>query len=663
MKVGDRHRTYTIFIFCWVLALFLCVRGGLAEAADQAASRWSVMRESGVYWLCTPGGQRFYSRGVNTVKGGVLSVKTQRRQAFFWRNHFTELPQWRKSTRKNLDAWGFNTRGAWSDPSPDFVLPLMVELDLGRHAKLLWFDPFDPAASDAVRRWAKKLTAPYRDDPQLIGYFTDNEVGWWNAPLFRWYLEQGWENHTKRVLWQLLYEHYQGNWKKLLVDWVPQEGQHSFDELKPADVHLKMRPGGAGIRLVDRFTYLCARRYYELVYGALREAHPAALILGDRLPLYYQQDAVRAMTGLVDVVSTNYNVDVPNGWVAPYYFHGLQQLIEKPVLVTEFFFAANENRSGNLNPGHLMTVQTQAERARGVQTAIANFARFPNVVGAHWFQYADEPTGGREDGENYNMGLVDIANRPYEQLTEVFRQFNPQLESIHGDTIVQGGPALTGSGMLIEVLLWRSTAPISVTDHSLLDWDLAQTRLPDFHTAKPYVPFADVHLAWTPQGLYLACLASNYVDWGLLEYQQRFPLAETFQLHLLVEGQDHRSHHYAIHLFPEQSLRFPDRLEVKPQLYRYDNGQPVESLPAEGFVQKLKKPLPHIAFEAFIPARWLGFARLQGGTRLRMNIALINFYREHRMLWTSATRFLNDAQPVQWQNVVLRDDSPRLACR
>ena len=142
----------------------------------------------------------------------------------------------------------------------------------------------------------------------------------------------------------------------------------------------------------------------------------------------------------VDVISTNYNVDVPDGWVAPYFFDGLRKLSGKPVLVTEFFFAAAENRSGNLNetarnvhakPGHLMTVGTQTERTWGAGNALLSFARFPNVVGAHWFQYRDEPLGGREDGEDYNMGLIDTSNRPYEELTQDFRKLNSVLEPDH----------------------------------------------------------------------------------------------------------------------------------------------------------------------------------------------------------------------------------------
>ena len=314
-----------------------------------------------------------------------------------------------------------------------------MDLELGRNTKFHWFDPFDPAMEEETLKAAKELTAPYRNDPLLIGYFSDNEVGWWNSPLFRWYLKNGWRNHTKQVLWQMLYDHYEGRWERLLADWVPEGNLGSFEDLKDAGASLKLRPGGQGIQVVDHFMYIIARHYYQLMSGAIKQAHPGALYLGDRLPLYYHQDAVRAMGDSVDVISTNYNIDVPDGWIAPYFFEGLRLLSEKPVLVTEYFFAAMENRSGNRNetarnpfpkPGHLMTVATQAERAWGASRAAVGFARFPNVVGAHWFQYCDEPLGGRVDGEDYNMGLIDNMNRPYEDVTEMFQSLNPVLDMV-----------------------------------------------------------------------------------------------------------------------------------------------------------------------------------------------------------------------------------------
>jgi hypothetical protein len=637
-----------------------------AVAAPEALSKskvldtqWSAVKKDGVYWLRAPEGNLFYSKGLNTCYGGRESEKSRRRESFYWANHFQEISQWRQNALNRLINWGFNTRGAWSDCSPELSLPLMVELDLGRHAKLHWFDPFDPSSESKTLDWAQKLTAPYHDDPHLVGYFTDNEVGWWNAPLFRWYLEQGWENHTKRVLWQLLYDHYQGDWNRFLQDWTPSGGStKSFEDLKSVGAKLKMKPGGEGIHLIDRFTYLCARRYYGLVNRALRQAHPNALILGDRLPLYYHQDAVLAMADQVDVISTNYNVDVPDGWVAPYYFHGLQKLADKPVLVTEFFFAAHENNSGNLNPGHLMTVDTQAERARGVSNAIRNFAAFPNVVGSHWFQYADEPKGGREGGENYNMGLVDHANQPYEKVIEVFSSLNPELDNIHRYANVY--PLLLASTAKNgHVPIQQKSQPINVSDNSLLDWDKAATRLDGFRAPEPYVPFADVHLTWSPEGLYLASIASNYVDWGLLDYQGDFPLTETFQLHIVLKGEDDGMHHYAIHLFPERSKRFRDRLEIQPQIYRYRENKPVEKLSPKDHLQKLNKPLPHIAFEAFFPARWFGFESLQAGAQMQLNVFLVNYYRELTMTWSGTTSLQKDELPGSFRTVILEGHDQR----
>ena len=38
----------------------------------------------------------------------------------------------------------------------------------------------------------------------------------------------------------------------------------------------------------------------------------------------------------------------------------------------------------------------------------------PRFVGAHWFQYYDQPTLGRAwDGENSNTGFVDTTDQPF----------------------------------------------------------------------------------------------------------------------------------------------------------------------------------------------------------------------------------------------------------
>jgi hypothetical protein len=643
-----------------------------SEPPARPPSGWQTQEKDGVHWLVTPGGQLFYSRGVNFLDAGKESPKSREKQAFYWGNFFSTIEEWRRAAGAQLLGWGFNTRGGWSDPSPEFDLALTVDLELGRNSKFHWFDPFSPEQERVTLEWAEKLTAPYRHDPKLLGYFSDNEVGWWNSPLFVWYLGKSWENHTKRMLCQLISDHYQGRWERLLRDWVPESSITSFEDLKRADAKMRLRPGGYGIQLVNRFMHLYCRHYYTLMARALRQTHPGALLLGDRLPLYYHQDAVLAMNDAVDVISTNYNVDVADGWVAPYYFDGLRRLSDKPVLVTEFFFAAEENRSGNHNetarnkypkPGHLMTVATQAQRAHGAMNALRNFARFPNVVGTHWFQYCDEPLGGREDGEDYNMGLIDLANRPYEEVTEGFRQWNPKLEELHRDG---AGPSTRYSTFSTTHHSIKTAAPfpvpraagqIKVGDQSLMDWDKERTRLLDFHTPSPYVPFGDVHLAWAPEGLYLATLANTYVDPAFLAYQGDFPLSETFQIHLLVNpsGKRGKMKQYAIHLVPQPNPAFPDGFEVKPQLWRYANGRAAERLDTEGKVQRIEKSLPHMVVEAFFPAAWFGVKELHTGQKLQLNIHVMTYYRELIMSWEGNPQLLPTRLPEATKQIVLQE--------
>jgi agarase len=45
-------------------------------------------------------------------------------------------------------------------------------------------------------------------------------------------------------------------------------------------------------------------------------------------------------------------------------------------------------------------------------------------VGVHWFQYIDEPLTGRFDGENYNIGFVDVTDTPYPELRDAARRVN-----------------------------------------------------------------------------------------------------------------------------------------------------------------------------------------------------------------------------------------------
>jgi len=67
-------------------------------------------------------------------------------------------------------------------------------------------------------------------------------------------------------------------------------------------------------------------------------------------------------------------------------------------------------------------VSTQAERGAHYKVFVDGIIDSPVFVGAHWFQYEDEPLIGRVwDGENFNDGVVNVADNPYPEMVAALR--------------------------------------------------------------------------------------------------------------------------------------------------------------------------------------------------------------------------------------------------
>ncbi|MGH7828770.1 MAG: hypothetical protein ACREP8_01210, partial [Candidatus Binatia bacterium] len=162
--------------------------------------------DKGVFWFRTPGGEKLYGCGVNGVNSGCSPEAVQGRPAYYLWHLYPSIDAWAATIRRRLVQWGFNHVGAWTFAEREIGLPYIPNLDLGRLSQALWFDPFDPELAIRVNEWADRLTVPHRQHGLRIGYFPDNEVGWWNGALFNFYLSKGWQNNTKRLLCQLLYD-------------------------------------------------------------------------------------------------------------------------------------------------------------------------------------------------------------------------------------------------------------------------------------------------------------------------------------------------------------------------------------------------------------------------------------------------------------------------
>jgi hypothetical protein len=647
--------------------------GGDARACGDFAaapsSRWSIAGSAAGPVLLTPCGEPFFSLGVNGVDGG-LSTGSAEARGYRWERFAASRSEWAAAARRRLLEWGFNTAGAWSLAPSELALPSTPELELGRTVNFVWTDPFDPALPAKLQRAAAQAVAPFRGNPLRIGYFSDNEIGWWNGPLFMGYLAYSPHNHTKQRLIQLLRAHYGNRWEAFASDFIPAPGTASFADLLTSQEPPRLRPGGAGIRVVRAWTHVVTGRYYSLMRQALHSADPDALFLGDRLPIYYDPDAVRAMAPYVDAISVNYNVDAADGWVAPYFFNALRELSGgKPVLITEWFYAATENRSGNLNrtgwprrteegtisnnrnlTGHLMTVATQAERARGAGRAALLLAAVPNAIGVHWFQYADEPPGGRTDGEDYNFGLVDINDHPYQELIRALQAGNRGARS-------RVGPSPAPPDAEGEIVLPR--AAIDPVSESLAEWPKAASLVP-MTPAPAEAVFGDLHLAWNERGLFLATIAMDYYDPELLGNIAPFPRSEAFRIALGVDagGGPRRIELRVIPSGLEQLSRREERLSFAVQTCWYAAGDgctPVAGAIARYFGTALDQP--RVILKGFIPWSQLGVAGPPERAALRLALGVTAFYRSKWMSSDGAMPDVAIAHPETWRAARLKGDA------
>jgi hypothetical protein len=90
-----------------------------------------------------------------------------------------------------------------------------------------------------------------------------------------------------------------------------------------------------------------------------------------------------------------------------------------PVIIGEFHFGALDR--GMFHTGLRKTANQQA-RAAAYLNYVRGAVHNPTLVGAHWFQFGDQATTGRGDGENYQIGFVDVCDTPYPEILAASRE-------------------------------------------------------------------------------------------------------------------------------------------------------------------------------------------------------------------------------------------------
>ncbi len=566
-------------------------------------SPFTLQQRDGRWWLVSPGGTRFFSLGVNVVTRGLSKGDFDPENPGYaaWQQYAAD-PAWADAAQSRLREWGFTTIGGWSDldvlrGSRQRAQAETAVLHIGSTAGAPWLDMWDPKTIDRMDEVARSRIVALRDDPRLIGYFSDNELGWWNATLFDMTLKHPATSGQRQRLVRLLRDHYEGDWAGLLADFEP-ESVDGWEDLERQGT-LRMRPGGQGVRVMRRFLSLVADRYYQLVHDLIRRYDTRALILGDRYQSFFYPEVVRAAVPYVDAISTNLNAHWSDGSFARFYLDTLHALTAKPVYVGEFYVAAAENRSGNRNTsGVFPVVPTQAARAAALRTTLGGLACLPYVVGADWFQYFDEPRHGRDDGENFNFGLVDIQDRPYEEVLAVFARTD--MTRLRAGVLAARVDASAGVPRAP-----RDPFANLVPTQALRNWD----RDRGFVRPSSEFPVADLYVCWGPKALFLGVYAMDIVEEA---YYRSRSVPKADRMLWTVEIND--------------QAPISARIGSGREGLVSDPAVRLEGLSGLGLDVRTIAILE-------IPARLLGRPRLRDGDRIDLHSTLLTHGRAYRVEW------------------------------
>lgn len=390
-------------------------------------------------WWFVHRDKQFVALGVNVVEPTDHSQPSDGRFYNVLPKYNNDREAWARDAVARLQAWGFNTVAAWSDPIlydrfPMYHTRVVWMGAWGRHDSRL-IDVFSPEYAADLDKTAAREIAPHSSNEYLIGYFLNNELPW--------YGEKGWPTDSnvslltrymrlpplapgKQKAVEFLRESYTNNFEAFAANWDTPASD--FDAL--ADVRT-MRPRRRQAQKdVIAWAGVVAEQYFRLCHEALRRYDTHHLFLGVRFADRAPEPVMAACAKYADVISVNHYRKT--GIFDVERMGALAAMSGKPLMITELSWRAVENSSGCPNTiGADVTVATQADRAERYRRYMTTALEQPYVIGCDWFMYHDQPPAGRFDGENSNYGLVDIYDNVYTTLVETIAHINAKAQDIH----------------------------------------------------------------------------------------------------------------------------------------------------------------------------------------------------------------------------------------
>ena len=385
--------------------------GGRKDRRVEASGFFRVEKLEDRWWFVDPEGYLWYSVGCCSIRPN----ETDRGQAAL-ENRYGDTAGWSRHTARLLVDHGFNTLACWSwaqhfrsaQPRIPYTAQSNFMSGYGKLRGGTYQKPghtgypndcifvFDPEFEDFCRRHAKDNLSTAKDDPWLLGHFSDNEMPFRHDSLDH-YLELEPTDPGRMAAQRWVEKH---NVKK------DSRGSYSTEDC-------------------EAFLEFLSDTYFRIVSRAIREADPNHMFFGSRFHggVLRSAGVFRGCGPHVDVVSCNYY----GSWTPdPERLANWVEWSGRPFMVTEWYAKGMDSGMANIT-GAGWTVRTQKDRGRFYQNYTLGLLKEPGCVGWHWFKYMDnDPMNIKADPSNLdsNKGIVSSLYEPYPDLLEMMRELN-----------------------------------------------------------------------------------------------------------------------------------------------------------------------------------------------------------------------------------------------
>ncbi len=272
-------------------------------------------------------------------------------------------------------------------------------------------DVFDPSFAANLDRAVAQHKGQAIGDPWCIGFFVHNELGW--------------DDDTSLAVAALKSPADQPAKKQFVADLTAK--YHTIDKLNQTwgssyaswDDLLKSTKDPDKKKAREDLTAFytkIAETYFKTIRDKLASDAPGQLYLGCRFA-WANDLAVAAAVKYCEVIAYNRYERSVEAFRIP-------AGADKPVIIGEFHFGALDR--GMFHTG-LVPTADQNDRAAHYRNYVQGALRNPLIIGTHWFQYRDQATTGRGDGENYQIGLLDVCDNPYPETIAAVREVGYSL--------------------------------------------------------------------------------------------------------------------------------------------------------------------------------------------------------------------------------------------